>query len=306
MPMRAAALVAVLATIPAAAAAAPSAEEAAWLGDLTSAVVADLAAGRPLVVQVHVPLCDNDIIPCGNARLGDGDNPDTNLYWATSPGFGRWFTRKKSGWKQVLDGDGATVGDADVLDVRVFRRTVKASRAWRKAGAPARFDVYVVAQAWRGAAIDAALAAYAADLYGGAERAIELADGTTIAAGGAARIVAYVGHNRLMDVDAYAWPAEAPDAPAKGAVAIACHTASYMGEDVPAATRVPLLMTRDFLFANAAPLERAVVAFAEGGGYADVRTAAAEGYAAAQDRDVKKVQGAFTNPAHPKWKRRAR
>jgi hypothetical protein len=277
----------------------PSEDEAAWLDGLTADVVADLTAGKPLVVQVHVPLCDNDIIPCGNARLGDGDNPDTNLYWATSPGFGRWFTRKKSGWTQV-----AELGpDGDVLEVRAFRRTVTASKAWRTAGAPKMFDVYLVAYAWRGEAIDAALAAYAEDLYGGAERRIVLDDGTELAAGGAARIVAYVGHNRLMDVDAYDWPAASDGAPAKGAVAIACHTAAYMDEAVPAAERVPLLMTRDFLFANAAPLEGAVLAFAAGGDYAAIRKAAAAGYATAQKKKPEKVQGAFTNPADRRWKR---
>ena len=280
-------------------AAGPSAEEEAWLDGLTEVVVADLAAGKPLVVQVHVPLCDNDIIPCGNAKLGDGDNPDTNLYWATSPGFGRWFTRKKSGWTQVLRAG----ADGDVLETRVFRRTVKASKAWRAAGAPKRFEVYVVAYAWRGEAIDDALAAYAEDLYGNGERRITLDDGTELAAGGAARIVAYVGHNRLMDVDAYPWPEPAAEAPTRGAVAIACHTAAYMDEAVPSDDRVPLLMTRDFLFANAAPLEGAVLAFAEGGGYAAIRKAAASGYAAAQKKEVKKVQGAFTNPADRRWKR---
>lgn len=80
------------------------------------------------------------------------------------------------------------------------------------------------------------------------------------------------------------------------------HTAAYMDEAVPSGDRVPLLMTRDFLFANAAPLEDVVLAFAEGGDYAKIRKAAAAGYATAQKREVKKVQGAFTNPADKRWK----
>ena len=59
-----------------------------WLGGLTDRVIADLAAGKPLVVEVHVPLCESSIIACGNAKLGDGDTPETNLYWSTTPGFG--------------------------------------------------------------------------------------------------------------------------------------------------------------------------------------------------------------------------
>lgn len=275
--------------------------EDAWLADLTSDVIADLAAGRPLVVQVHVPLCDNDVLRCGNARLGDGDNPRTNLYWATTAGFGKWFARKKSGWTKVLDGDGDTVGDPDVLEVLVYRRTITASKAWRKAGAPRRFEVYVVAQAWRGEAIDRALDAWAAELYGGAARTLTLDDGTELAAGGAARIVAYVGHNRLMDVEAYAWPEATADGPRKGAVAIACHTDAYMHDEVPAADRVPLLFTRDFLFASAPPLEGVVRAFAEGGGYQAMRKAAAVEYARPEGKRVKHVQGAFTNPGDRRW-----
>ncbi len=300
--MRTLTIAAALLLAPAIAAAKPTADEAAWLDGLSSAVVADLAAGKPLVVQVHVPLCDDDIIDCGNAKLGDGDNPSTNLYWATTPGFGYWFTRKKSKWTQVLDGDGATVGIDEVLDVRVYRRRVKASRAWRDAGAPKKFDVYVVAWAWDGDEIDDALAAYAADLYGDAARRLTLDDGTLLDAGGAARIVAYVGHNRLMDLPPYQWPEPDDDAAPKGTIAIACHTAAYMDDEVPAAARVPLLMTRDYLFSNAAPLEGAVLAFAAGGGYGAIRRAAAKAYADVEDKPLDRILGVFTNPAHARWK----
>ena len=45
------------------------------LAALYDRIGADLAAGRPLVVQAHVPLCDSSIIRCGNHGLGDGDTP---------------------------------------------------------------------------------------------------------------------------------------------------------------------------------------------------------------------------------------
>src|SRR5262249_35108385 len=142
--------------------AAPRPEDA-WLAALTDRVIGDLAAGRPLVAEVHVPLCDSSIIPCGNAKLGDGDNPDTNLYWSTPPGFGEWFTRKGGGWKRVLKQGASNTGDPDVLAVHVYRRTVLAPAAWRKRGAPATFELDLVIHGWRGKAIDRALARYAAD-----------------------------------------------------------------------------------------------------------------------------------------------
>ena len=86
-----------------------------WLGGLTDRVIEDLAAGKPLVVEVHVPLCDSSIIACGNAKLGDGDNPDTNLYWSTTPGFGEWFARRGSGWKRIAKHAAGETGDPDAF-----------------------------------------------------------------------------------------------------------------------------------------------------------------------------------------------
>ena len=76
-----------------------------------------------------------------------------------------------------------------------------------------------------------------------------------------------------------------------------------MGDDVPAATRVPLLYTRDFLMASAPAFEGAVLAFARGGDYRAIRRGAAVGYARGGGRDVRRVQGAFTNPGDRRWRR---
>jgi hypothetical protein len=271
-----------------------------WLAGLTERIVADLAAGKPLVVEVHAPLCDNTIIQCGNAKLGDGDNPDTNLYWSTTPGLGSWFARRDGGWTRVVRQQRGQTGDDDILAVHAYRRTVAAPAAWRAAGAPRKFELDVVIHGWRGKAIDRALSAYAADAAGGAARTIKLGDGTAIAAGGAAQIVAWVGHNRLMDLERFDWPG--PAAAAKGIVAIACSTAPYM-QQLSAATRVPLLMTRDLLFANAAPLEAAVLAYVAGGGFAQIRHDATSAYAEIQRSAYQHVSGLFSNPSDTRWPR---
>jgi hypothetical protein len=256
-----------------------------WYDGLTDRVITDVADGKPLVVEIHVPLCDNDIIPCGNAKLGDGDTPSTNLYWATTPGFGYWFKRRGSGWTK-MESETSEATDNDVLETLRYRRTVTTSAAWRKRGAPKTYDVELVIHAWRGSAIDRALDTYAAAVSGKST----------------AQIVAFVGHNRLMDLDTYKWPEPGKDA--KGTIAIACHTAAYMKRDVSASTRVPLLMTSDFLFSNAAPLEAAVLAFARGGNYAQIRRDAATAYAGVQKREPKRMMGVFTNPSDSRWSKR--
>src|SRR5581483_5447506 len=76
-------------------------EAEAWLDGLYDRVAADNKAGRPLVFQVHVALCDSTIIRCGGHGLGDGESLKTNLYWASSGGFVGWFRRRGSPWTEV-------------------------------------------------------------------------------------------------------------------------------------------------------------------------------------------------------------
>jgi hypothetical protein len=276
-----------------------------WLGGLYDQVADSVKAGEPVVIQTHVPLCSNNIIRCGKGKLGDGESIEGNLYWATSGGFRGWFNRKSSGWKQVAVVENPDASLPEVLEMRVWKKTVKPAAAWKTRGVTVAFDVYVVAFAWSGDAIDATLATYLEDTYGNTARTIELDDGTKLSAGGAAAIVAWVGHNRLMDIDPVDWTAladaHATNATKKGVVAIACHTAAYMADDVPAATRVPLLMTRDYLFAGAHAFEGTITAFAEGGTLASLRKGAIRNYAKGQDKTEQHVGGAFTNPSHAKW-----
>jgi len=288
---------------PAVGAAAPAPEEA-WLDALYEDVARDLASGRPLVVQVHVPLCDNDIIRCGNAGLGDGDNPATNLYWATSGGFKGWF-RTTVGWKQV---ERSRPARAQVLERIVWKRTVSPSRRWRKLGVRKPFDLYVVALAWRGQAIADAIDRYVADLYGAKDAPLVLPDGKTLHTGGAAHIVAYVGHNGWMDLPAYDWDKAARNETRrkKATIAVACLTADYLAAPIADRRRVPLLMTTSLLFAGAHSFEGAVRAFAEGGTLAQIRARAAESYARGQDKPFVRAHSAFTNPSDRRWQRYAR
>src|SRR5688572_4978594 len=51
-------------------------------------------------IRVFIALCDNKtqgILPVGE-KIGNGDDPDANLYWGCSDGFGSYFKRSKQ-WK---------------------------------------------------------------------------------------------------------------------------------------------------------------------------------------------------------------
>jgi hypothetical protein len=280
-----------------------------WLRDLQADVRADIAAGKPIVIQVHVPLCDSSIIRCGGHGLGDGGSLTRNLYWATTEGLAGWMDRRDSGWAPELRATGQAIGEPAVLEVRVWRRELDVPRAWSGPGMPAKFVARVVGFAWRGTAIDAALSGYFADLYRNHARILRVRDSATgrdveIAAGGAARLVAWVGHNRLMDV-APDWDQLARTEEGgfrKGTLAIACDSADYLRPALPSPTRVPLLMTASFVMASSAALEQGVMAFLGGGDFAAIRAGGTTGYARGQKRPVEQVRRGFTNPSDQRWR----
>jgi hypothetical protein len=183
-----------------------------------------------------------------------------------------------------------------VLETVVYRRRVVPGRAWRDHGVTEPFDVYVVAHAWRGRAIDRALDAFVADLWSAAPRAVTLANGVRLDGGGAARLAAYVGHNGWMDRANQRWPrAETATTRRKGFFAIACLTRDYLAQPLGSSTRVPLLMTRDLLFAGSHALDGALGAFAAAGGRDDIAHAAARAYADGEAKPFSRVAKLFTN-----------
>jgi hypothetical protein len=257
----------------------PQLAAAGQLDPLYQRIAADLRAKKPLTVQVHVALCDNSLITCGGHGLGDGDDLQRNLYWATSGGLRGWFERRGSGWKRLAVVKSPREG---VLEEVRYRRRVEPSAAWRARGVTEPFDLEVDAFAWRGREIDGALDQFIADLD-------------------AARthLVAYVGHNGWMDRRTLSWPR--PGTTPTGAIAIACMTRWYLREPLSAPARVPLLVTTDLLFAGSHALDGALQAVAAGAPLAEIRDSAARAYAEGEDKRFERVRRAFTNPGDPRY-----
>jgi len=272
------------------------AERAPLPAALAARLAAEVAAGRPIVVEAHVALCERTLIACGGGGLGDGESLARNLYWATTGGLRGWFERRGSGWERIA----VLAGDRpEILETRIYRR---------REGA---MELIVVAHAWRGRAIGAALDAWVADLTEGRARTYRLPGGGAIEGGGRAPIVAYVGHNGWMDREEAPFPPPVDESAAQGAIAIACHTRSWLvGDRARGALiaahderrRVPLVLTADLLFATASALDGALLALARGGGLDAIREGAADGYARAEGKPTARVRSLFTNPSDRRWR----
>lgn len=272
------------------------------LSPLYRRIAEDLAAGRPLVATVHVALCDNNTIACGTAALGNGDAPARNLYWGGAAGLRAFFDRAR-GWKRVhLDrGDGG-----DVLQRVVYRRRVRRARgALRRAGVKGPFEVYLVALAWRGAAIARATDAFICQVLG--ERTLlelRLAGGQTLRAGGAGHLVGYAGHDHLMDrLRPYPFPRPTRKAPL-GFFALACHTASYFGAGLRAPAARALLMTRSLMYPGAFTIAGLLQGIARGEAQQEVFRRGAAAYARYQKRPERLIRRVFTHDGRASYRRR--
>ncbi|MCB9645805.1 MAG: hypothetical protein H6730_04285 [Deltaproteobacteria bacterium] len=235
---------------------------------------ADAAAGRPLVAHVHVALADNahqGISPVRPARLGEGRSPRANLYWGALYGVDRYLPR--NGWTRRPTPPGP-------LPDGVLARAVFTQGGLR-AGRTVTW--VVVADAWAGDRIQDTTAAFLRHAAGLDSVALRVPGVGPLEAGGQAHVVAYVGHNGLMDFEVPD-PDPAPSAPARAAVVLACASQPYFQARLEALGAQPLLLTTNLMAPEAYTLDAALVAWFGGGAPAQVHEAAAAAYARYQRR----------------------
>lgn len=203
---------------------------------------------EPLFVHIFVPLCDNEnqgIVPV-NKSLGDGQNLRTNLYWGAGYGIKTHFKRLKE-WTLLssqLDIDSV------VLERVIFKKKY-----------PNGVTVFLVADAYRGDKMHECLTDYFASLAGKKKEILELDNNNTkIKAFGEADLIAFNGHNGLMDSYAALFINE--DNRMRDAVVIACSSLPYFRRHLNVARAYPLLTTTNLLAPEAYGMEAVIDSWA--------------------------------------------
>lgn len=216
------------------------------------------------LVHVVVALCDNrfqGIVPVPE-RIGNGDDPANNLYWGA--GFGvKTFFRKAADWALVLEAKNPKPG---VLERCVFKHKKE--------------PVYLIADAYRGREIRKATSDFLRFASGRDVEAIEVlsdAKKAKLSGGGGADLLAYVGHNGLMDFSLPETPKNVTDR-RRDAVILACASKPYFDKTLRQTGAAPLLWTTGLMAPEAYTLKAAVDGWMRGEDGEKVRRLAAEAY----------------------------
>jgi hypothetical protein len=213
------------------------------LSALYDRVAADVRAGQPLRVLVHVALCDNDsqgIVPVKNRRICDGNAPEQNIYWRTDGGLAHVL--KTRGYRQLE----YTQADAGPVSIRArWEARLPAGGALRARGVATPVRVEVTGLAYRGAEIRRAMLDFVLRVHdaGAADQV------------GNPHVVGYIGHNYFLDIRDradFTRAAQARSAPALGVFALSCLGDRYGIRD---AIRNPnarvLVLNRDLTYPGA-------------------------------------------------------
>jgi hypothetical protein len=214
-------------------------------------------------VHVFVALADNQnqgIVPVP-ARLGNGQDPEHNLYWGAAAGVKTFFSRSPE-WQRINCAKGSK---SEVLERCVFK--------FRAA------NVYLVADAYKGIEIRQAILDFldAAAGDGAGTMSLPGAPAVTLPIGGGTNLAAYVGHDGLMDFQLPRVPQKKNDAH-RDAVVLACASKQYFAEAIRVSGAYPLLWTTGLMAPEAYTLKSALDGWIAGESGEQIRDRAANAY----------------------------
>ena len=235
----------------------------------------DPYAGR--VAYVIVALCDNvnqGIVPVP-AALGNGDDPARNLYWGARFGVKTHFNASRE-WRAV--------SPIPNPSPKVLERVVYKHRT---------LDAYLVADAYRGAEIKQATVDFFNVASGNLNPTFEDGGRTYgLGRGAAAHLVAYVGHDGLMDFQLPSLPKRQDDV-RRDAVILACASKQYFASALKETGAHPLVWTTNLMAPEAYVLKAALEGWLAGENGEQVRQRSAKAYDKYQNCGLRAAQRLF-------------
>jgi hypothetical protein len=237
------------------------------------------AQEKPRLVHVFVALADNEhqgIVPVPK-NLGNGNDPESNLYWGAAFGVRTYF-KKSSEWREIST---ATNPTPSVLERSLF--------VHRASG------TYLLADGYRGSEIRAAIEDFFSTAAGQELKISGLAghDGSDSPLPQASLVV-YVGHDGLMDFQLDKVFQE-QNGRKRDAMVLACASKPYFAAALRQTGAQPLLWTTRLMAPEAYTLKAALDGWIAGESPDKVRRNAANAYAKYQKISVSAAERLFAS-----------
>jgi len=213
------------------------------------------------ITHIIVALCDNDHqgIVQVPSKIGNGQDPRNNLYWGALYGV-KTFFKKQPEWSLVKS---SIVNDI-ILERIIFRHTN--GKDW------------LVADAYDGRYMKEAIQDYLYSLSGKYKDIIQVGK-ERVGTHGNASLVAFVGHNGLMDVNMdFPFPLQLEDEEQRAAIILACISKDYFLPLLSSVEAKPLLLTTGLMAPEAYTLDAAIDAVINNANSTQVHEAAAQAY----------------------------
>lgn len=213
-------------------------------------------------IEVLVCLCDNEhqaIAKVGKA-IGNGLDPAGNLYWGCSDGLSSYFKKSKK-WKLV---ETKKPKDSPILVTLTFKHhSGKAT---------------LIAHAYRGDKMRTCLEHFF----------------TKTRDAGKDQLVAFIGHNGMMD-NLIDLPKAAPEGDeASESIILGCITDKYFTKPLASMNSKPLLMTKSLMYPGSFILHDALEVWFKDGSKKEMREAASKAYAKNQKISTRGARTVFS------------
>ena len=223
-------------------------------------IIADKKKSGIKAIHVFVALCDNKyqgIVPVP-ASIGNGQNAATNLYWGAAYGI-KTFFNKSNEWKVVEVKKNPA---ENILERILFKHKTK--------------NIYLLADAYDGQFIKQTTIDFLLACSGKGVTSVKT-DSKEIPFGGVADILAYVGHDGLMDFS-LSDEFEKQDDEDRKAIMLACISKKYFSSHLKTTGAEPLLWSTGLMAPEAYILHDALNKWIDTGDAAQTRNAAAAAY----------------------------
>lgn len=216
--------------------------------------------GKSKTIHIFVALCDNKyqgIVPVPT-KIGNGQDPDNNLYWGCAYGIRSYFKKSKE-WKFLKSEK--NINDI-VLERVIFKHTSK--------------DYYLVADAYDGKYIKECTVDFLKSSSGIIKDTLNI-NNETIGILGNSSLVSYIGHDGLMDFQ-LSESFKNTDNQKRDVIILACYSKRFFSPHLSNSNVNPLVWSTNLMAPEAYVIHDAITGYVNNEDNQQIRNRAAKAY----------------------------